>query len=333
MRHFLQTQHFTRSELQDMLDLMKVLKDARRANALPPLFAGKTVGMIFEQPSTRTRVSFEAAATLLGGHAQFLSPNDIHLCSKESLDDTARVLARMVDIVMARVAEHTTVAGLAKMSTVPVINGLCDWLHPTQMLADVFTMYEHLPEGKKLDDLKVAFVGDATNVSNESAMICCKFGMDYLHVSPKQYFYKDHIVDLIEGNCKEYGGTFRMTEDVSELKGYDIIVADQLYWIGQEHELDDRKAAFIPEYVVDQRLMDIAGPQAMFMHCLPANDQLEATREVLDGPRSLIFDEAENRLTAQMALLVYFSHKHIPHPSEQERKSHEDAINAVLERI
>ncbi|MFD2166326.1 ornithine carbamoyltransferase [Thalassotalea euphylliae] len=333
LRHFLKTQDFTRAELTEILDLMKMLKDARRVNAVPPLFAGKTVGMIFEQPSTRTRVSFEAAATILGGHAQFLSPNDIHLGSKESLEDTGRVLSRMVDVIMARVDVHETVAGLAKEASVPVINGLCDWLHPTQMMADIFTMQEHLPEGKQLDDLKVAFIGDATNVSNELAMICTKFGMEYAHVGPKKYHMTEEIVGMVEDNCKEYGGSFVMTDDINAVKGFDILVADSFYWFGQEDEKEERLATFMPEYIVDQRLMDIAGPQAMFMHCLPANDKRETTREVMDGDSSLIFDEAENRLTAQMALLVYFTHQHTKPASEDVAASHKAKIDDFLNAL
>lgn len=333
MRHFLKTQDFTKAELQDILDLMTMLKQARRENAVPQLFAGKTVGMIFEQPSTRTRVSFEAAATILGGHAQFLSPNDIHLGGKENIADTSRVLSRMCDIVMARVDSHKTVADLAKDSTVPVINGLCDWLHPTQMMADIFTMMEHLPEGKQLSDLKVAFSGDATNVSNELALICTKFGMEYLHIGPKKYFINDEIVEMIEENCKESGGSFVMTEDVQAAKGCDILVADSFYWFGQEAEREERLEAFMPNYVVDQRMMDIAGPQCMFMHCLPANDSRETTREVMDGPRSVIFDEAENRLSAQMALLVYFTHKDVQPASEDVKAAHAAKIGDFLAKL
>ena len=333
LRHFLKTQDFTRAELQEILDLMQLLKEARRDNAVPQLFAGKTLGMIFEQPSTRTRVSFEAAATILGGHAQFLSPKDIHLGAKESLADTSRVLSRMVDILMARVDLHSTVAGLAEMASVPVINGLCDIYHPTQMMADVFTMWEHLPEGKTLDDLKVAFIGDATNVSNELALICTKFGMDYLHIGPKKYHIVDALVAQAEANAKASGGTFTMTEDTAAVAGCDILIADSFYWFGQEAEKDERLATFIPDYVVDQAMMDRAGPQAMFMHCLPANDERETTREVMDGPASLIFDEAENRLTAQMALLVYFTHKDIRRPSAEVAKAHADKLDGFLAKL
>lgn len=330
MRHFLKTQDFTKGELQEILDLMLMLKHARKDNAVPQLFKGKSVAMIFEQPSTRTRVSFETAATILGGHALFLSPKDIHLGGKENIADTSRVLSRMVDVMMARVDDHKTVADLAKYATVPVINGLCDWLHPTQMMADVFTMFEHLPAGKKLGDLKVAFVGDATNVASSLMFICTKFGMDYRHIGPQKYQVPQKWIDIAEENCRTYGGKLTVTTDTDAVEGCDILVADSFYWFGQEAEKEDRLNTFMPDYVVDQKLMDKAGPQSRFMHCLPANDQRETTREVLDGDRSMAFDEAENRLTAQMALLVYFTHKDIKPAPQEVVAAHEAKIGAFL---
>ena len=333
LRHLLTTEDYTREELQQMLDLMRLLKDARRDNAVPQLFKGKSVAMIFEQPSTRTRVSFETAATILGGHALFLSPKDIHLGAKENIADTSRVLSRMVDVIMARVDNHKTVADLAQHATVPVINGLCDWLHPTQVLADVFTMMEHLPEGKELSDLKIAFVGDATNLSSSLMFICTKFGMDYRHIGPKKYQPPQKWLDIAEKNCKASGAKLTVTDDTDAVEGCDILVADSFYWFGQEHEKEERLSTFMPKYVVDQKLMDKAGPQAMFMHCLPANDERETTREVMDGDRSMIFDEAENRLSAQMALLVYLTHKNITEPSAEVVEKHARGIDAFLAQI
>ncbi|QBY04920.1 putrescine carbamoyltransferase [Thalassotalea sp. HSM 43] len=333
LRHFLKTQDFTKQELTEILDLMTLLKQARKDNAVPQLFKGKSVAMIFEQPSTRTRVSFETAATILGGHALFLSPKDIHLGGKENIADTSRVLSRMVDIMMARVDDHKTVADLAEHATVPVINGLCDWLHPTQMMADIFTMMEHLPAGKDLSDLSVAFVGDATNVASELMFICTKFGMDYKHIGPAKYQVPQKWIDIAEENCSLSGGTLTITEDTNAVEGCDILVADSFYWFGQEAEKDDRLATFIPEYVVDQRLMDKAGPNTMFMHCLPANDERETTREVMDGDNSLIFDEAENRLTAQMALLVYFTHKHTKPADDAIAADHDAIIGDFLTKL
>ncbi|GMQ45546.1 ornithine carbamoyltransferase [Vibrio sp. 10N] len=333
LRHFLKTQDFSKQELTDILELMAMLKEARRDNAVPQLFKNKTIAMIFEQPSTRTRVSFEAAATLLGGHAQFLSPKDIHLGAKESLEDTGRVLSRMVDIMMARVDSHDTVAGLAKSSTVPVINGLCDWLHPTQIMADLFTIQEHLPEGKQLSDLTVAFVGDATNVASSLMFACTRFGADYKHIGPKQYCPPQEWIDIALDNCESSGSKLTVTDDISAVEGCDILVADSFYWFGQEAEKEARLSAFMPNYVVTKELLDRAGPNAMFMHCLPANDQRECTREVMECERSVIFDEAENRLTAQMALLVYFTYKHTKQPSAETVKRHEERVNAFLAKI
>ena len=269
LRHLLTTEDYTREELLDILKLMRLLKDARKDNAVPQLFKGKSVAMIFEQPSTRTRVSFETAATILGGHALFLSPKDIHLGAKENIADTSRVLSRMVDVIMARVDTHKTVADLAKYSTVPVINGLCDWLHPTQVLADVFTMMEHLPEGKELSDLKIAFVGDATNLSSSLMFICTKFGMDYRHIGPKKYQPPQKWLDIANKNCKASGGKLTVTDDTDAVEGCDILVADSFYWFGQEQEKEERLSTFMPKYVVDQKLMDKAGLQAMFI-ALPA---------------------------------------------------------------
>lgn len=333
LKHFLKTQDYTRKDLENILELMSLLKEARKANAVPQLFKGKSVAMIFEQPSTRTRVSFETAATILGGHGLFLSPKDIHLGAKESLADTGRVLSRMCDVILARVDDHKTVAGLAEHASVPVINGLCDWLHPTQMMADLFTMMEHLPEGKKMDDLTVAFVGDATNVCSDLMFCCTKFGMHFKHIGPKKYQAPQLWQDIAKENCEIYGGRLTVTDDTNEVEGCDILVADSFYWFGQEAEKEERLAAFIPNYVITEELMAKAGESAMFMHCLPANDQRECTREVMDGPRSVIFDEAENRLTAQMALLVYLTHKNIPVPTEETLAFHQDRIETFLSRF
>ncbi|WP_028865871.1 putrescine carbamoyltransferase [Psychromonas aquimarina] len=333
LRHFLKTQDFTKKELSDILKLMAMLKQARKDNAVPQLFKGKSVAMIFEQPSTRTRVSFETAATLLGGHALFLSPKDIHLGAKESLEDTARVLSRMVDIIMARVDDHSTVAGLAQYASVPVVNGLCDWLHPTQIMADLFTMQEHLPENKKLSDLTVAFVGDATNVTSSLMFACTKFGMTFKHICPDRFKAPQEWINIALENCEYSGGELVITDDTAQVEGCDIVVADSFYWFGQEDEKEIRLSTFIPDYVVSEDLMAKAGADAMFMHCLPANDQRECSREVMESANSIIFDEAENRLTAQMAILAYFTYKHNTVPSAETVAAHKNKIEGFLNSL
>lgn len=333
MRHMISMKDFTTKEMDDMMELMAMLKEARKDNAVPPLFKDKSVGMIFEAGSTRTRVSFEVAATLLGGHGLFLSPRDIHLGAKESIDDTARVLSRMCDIVMARTNDPETIDALCKMSTVPVINGLDTRYHPTQMLADLFTIKEHIKDGRQLSDLTLAFMGDATDVCRSLLLTCTKYGMNFKQIGPKKYQMEQEWLDIADVFCKETGASYEITDDLEAIKDCDVVYGDSFYWVTQYDEKDERLAAFMPDYVITEELMAKAKPGAMLLHCLPANDQEEVTREALEGEYSVAFDEAENRLTAQMAILVYFTHKYITHPTEEVKKLHSDKINNFLETL
>ena len=333
LTHMISMQDFSRKEMDDMMELMDMLKQARKDNAVPQLFKGKSVAMIFEAGSTRTRVSFETAATILGGHALFLSPRDIHLGGKESIDDTARVLSRMCDMVMARTNEPETIDALTKMSTVPVINGLDTRYHPTQMLADFYTIKEHMPEGKKLSDLTLAFMGDATDVCRSLLLTCTKYGMKFKQIGPVKYQMQQKWLDQADKNCAVSGGSYEITDDTSKVSECDIIYGDSFYWTTQYDEKDERLAAFMPDYVITEELMARAKPGALLLHCLPANDKEEVTREALEGEYSVAFDEAENRLTAQMAILVYFTHKHINEPDAATLKKHEDKINNFLKTL
>lgn len=333
LRHMVTMNDFSREEMDQMLKLMDMLKEARKDNAVPHLFKDKSLAMIFEAGSTRTRVSFETAASLLGGHALFLSPRDIHLGSKESIDDTARVLSRMCDIIMARTNSGETTKALTRMSTVPVINGLDTVYHPTQMLADIFTMKEHMPEGKELSDLTVAFMGDATDVCRSLLLTCTKYGIDFKQIGPKKYQLEKEWLELADENCTETGAEYEITSDVSKVSECDVIYGDSFYWTTQLDEKEERLEAFMPEYVITKELMNNAAPGAILMHCLPANDKEEVTREALEGPRSVAFDQAENRLTAQMAILVYFTHKDIKVPNENTIKKHDSKIRDFLKEI
>ncbi|MCG8452676.1 MAG: ornithine carbamoyltransferase [Spirochaetales bacterium] len=333
MRHFISMKDFSKQEMDDMMELMSMLKEARKDNAIPQLFKGKSVAMIFEAGSTRTRVSFETAATMLGGHALFLSPKDIHLGAKESIDDTARVLSRMCDVIMARTNEPETVDALAKMSTVPVINGLDTRFHPTQMLADFYTIKEHLTPGKKLTDLTLAFMGDATDVCRSLLLTCCKYGMNFKQIGPVKYQMEQEWLDLADTLCAESGATYEITEDVSKVSECDVIYGDSFYWTTQMDEKEERLAAFMPNYVITEELMSKAKPGAMLLHCLPANDKEEVTRGALEGEYSVAFDEAENRLTAQMALLVYFTRKFVKEPTEETRVRHQERIEGFLNQL
>ncbi len=333
MEHMVSMKDFSVEEMDRMMELMSYLKEARKDNAIPQLFKGKSVGMIFEAGSTRTRVSFEVAATLLGGHALFLSPKDIHLGGKESIDDTSRVLSRMCDIIMARTNSPETLDGLLEMSTVPVINGLDTRFHPTQMLADLYTIKEHITDGRTLSDLTLAFMGDATDVCRSLMLTCAKYGMGFKQIGPKKYHMEQEWIDMAEEFCVESGGRIEITDDVEKIRECDVVYGDSFYWVTQMDEKEERLAAFMPDYVITEELMAKAKPGAMLLHCLPANDKEEVTRGALESEYSVAFDEAENRLTAQMAILVYFTHKHIQAPSEDVVKKHEERIGDFLKTL
>ncbi len=333
MEHMVSMKDFSVAEMDKMMELMTYLKQARKDNAIPQLFKGKSVGMIFEAGSTRTRVSFEVAATLLGGHALFLSPKDIHLGGKESIDDTSRVLSRMCDIIMARTNSPETLDGLLEMSTVPVINGLDTRFHPTQMLADLFTIREHITDGRTLSDMTLAFMGDATDVCRSLMLTCAKYGMGFKQIGPKKYQMEQEWVDMALEFCEESGGHIEITDDVEKIRDCDVVYGDSFYWVTQMDEKEERLNAFMPDYVITEELMEKAKPGAMLLHCLPANDKEEVTRGALESEYSVAFDEAENRLTAQMAILVYFTHKHINVPTEQTIKHHEEKIANFLKTL
>ena len=333
LEHMVSMKDFSVEEMDNMMELMTHLKQARKDNAIPPLFKGKSVGMIFEAGSTRTRVSFEVAATLLGGHALFLSPKDIHLGGKESIDDTSRVLSRMCDIIMARTNSPETLDGLLEMSTVPVINGLDTRFHPTQMLADLYTIREHITDGRKLSDLTLAFMGDATDVCRSLMLTCAKYGMGFKQIGPKKYHMEQEWIDMALNFCEESGGTIEITDDVERISDCDVVYGDSFYWVTQMDEKEERLVAFMPNYVITEELMAKARPGAMLLHCLPANDKEEVTRGALESEYSVAFDEAENRLTAQMAILVYFTHKDAVIPTPETVKHHEEKISSFLSTL
>ncbi|MET3665757.1 putrescine carbamoyltransferase [Caulobacter sp. 1776] len=331
MRHFIDTQDFSKAELVWLMDLIGLLKTADREGALPPLLAGASLGMIFEEPSTRTRISFEVAMTKLGGHALYLKPGEIHLGVRESIKDSARVISRMVDAIEARTLKHATVTELARYASVPVINGLTDYNHPTQVLCDLFTMREHRPPGKALEALKVAFIGDATNVCSSLMMICTQIGMEFVHCAPPRYQAPDAWQSVARANCAQSGGRFWTTDDpVAAVAGADFVYTDLWWWIGQEAEIPDRTAAFMPAYQITAALLDKASPHAKFMHCLPASRGVEVTDAVMDGPRSIIYDQAENRLHAEKAILVAFVRPHLKIPSARRSAQYAHALGAFL---
>ena len=330
--HFLDVNDHSREEIEDLLELTAMLKQADRDGHVPPLLAGKSLAMIFEEPSTRTRVSFEVAMTKLGGHALYLKPGEIHLGVRESLADTARVLARMVDVIMARTLEHETITELAAWSDVPVINGLTDYNHPTQAICDVFTMGEHLPDGKRLQDCTVVFVGDATNVCSSTMHITTKLGMHFVHAGPEPYQSPDAWVRQAEANVADAGsGSVRVTADVEDaVAEADFVYTDLWWWVDQEDEIPARRAAFMPRYQVNDMLMNKAPTHAKFMHCLPASRGVEVTDAVADSARSVIFDQAENRLHAEKAILAWVTARHVTTPDPALAAWHDGRVRSFL---
>ncbi len=299
-RDFICLQHFTPEEIKYMLKVAKELKDETKAGIPHPILQGKNLAMIFTKSSTRTRVAFEAGMLQLGGHALFLSNRDIQIGRGEPIKDTARVLSRMVDGIMIRTHSHQDVLELAKYSNVPVINGLSDLLHPTQVLADLLTIQEHK---KRLEGLKLTYIGDGNNMAH-SLMFAGKMGMQVVISSPAGYKPNSGIVALAQADAVKGGGCIEWVEDPLEAaKGADVLYTDVWASMGQEEEAAIRMKDFMG-YQIDSDTLKLAKPEAIVMHCLPAHRGEEITEEVLEGPHSVVFDEAENRLHAHKAIMA-----------------------------
>ena len=317
-RNFLKLKDFTPEEILYMVDLAAELKDKKKKGIAHDALTGKNIALIFEKTSTRTRCSFEVAAHDLGMHVTYLDPSGSQIGKKESIADTARVLGRMFDGIEYRGFGQDIVEELAEYAGVPVWNGLTNEFHPTQMLADVLTIREHLG---RIKGVKLAYMGDARyNMGNSLMVTCAKLGMDFVACTSKKYFPEQELVDYCKKVAAENGGSITLSEDIEAVKDADVIYTDVWVSMGEPDEIWEERLKDLMPYQVNKKLMDIAGEQAIFMHCLPAFhdlktkigkqvyekfgfSELEVTDEVFESEKSVVFDEAENRMHTIKAVM------------------------------
>ncbi len=301
MRHCLTLKDFSKEEILEIVELGLQIKSELKAGQKKPYMERQTLGMIFEKSSTRTRVSFETGIYQLGGVGLFLSSNDIQLGRGEPMKDTARVISRMVDMVMIRTFSQSKLEEFAKYSNVPVINGLTDEYHPVQLLTDYMTMIEH---GKSNNPV-VAYVGDGNNMTHSWLMLASKLGFELRVATPKGYEVDAQILKDAQKFAKQSGAKIVITNDPTEaVRDADVVTTDTWVSMGQEEEKAQRIADF-KGFMVDELLMALAKDDAIFLHCLPAYRDLEVSESVFEGEQSVVFDEAENRLHAQKGLMVW----------------------------
>jgi ornithine carbamoyltransferase len=292
-------QDLSRDDIHSLISKASVYKKNKFLSET--LLKGKTLGLIFQKPSTRTRVSFEIGMMQLGGNTIYLNSNDLQLSRGESIADTARTLSLYVDCLVARVFSHLDVENLALYSKVPVINGLSDLYHPCQAMADLMTISEH--KGR-LAGLKLAWVGDGNNVFNDLLIACAKTGIFVAAAFPRGYEPSSFILGLAEAASSPNSPAFKITNEPKEAAvDADIIATDTFISIGTEDERDTRRKIFLPKFQINSALMKLTKPDSIFMHCLPAKRGEEVTDQVLDGTSSVVWDEAENRLHIQKAIL------------------------------
>jgi ornithine carbamoyltransferase len=301
MRDLISLAELTPTDMEHILDVAVDLKREFLAGGNKPILAGKALGMIFQKQSLRTRVSFEMAMQHLGGHALYIAPDEIGLGKRETVPDVARVLSRFVDIIMARVYEHSIIEQLAAYSRVPVINGLSDYTHPCQALADLLTIQE---KKGKLKGITLAYVGDGNNVAASLAFACALTGMHFVCVTPQKYELPVEVVQKARKLAEKTSATIRVTYDLADgFRNADAVYTDVWTSMGQEAEKEQRMRVF-PPYQLNAAALRLAKPDAIVLHCLPAHRGEEISDDVIESPQSVVFDEAENRLHAQKAVIA-----------------------------
>jgi ornithine carbamoyltransferase len=302
LRHLITVQDLTPDEIWKLFELAKKLKDYQKGNRPHRLLEGKSLAMIFQKPSTRTRVSFEVAMTQLGGHGLYLSSSDLQISRGESIKDTARTLSRYVDGIVARVFDHRDIRELAKNSSVPVINGLSNSFHPCQALTDLFTIWE---KRGNLENLTISFVGDGdNNVTNSLLLLCARLGINLKIGCPEKYKTCQKILDLAKNDILKNKGKIEILSNPREtVKDAEVIYTD--VWVSMDREDEKERIEALSPFQVNKNLLSFAKRNTMVMHCLPAHRGQEIIDEIIDGPNSIVFDQAENRLHTQKAILTF----------------------------
>ena len=300
-KHFLHLTDYSNSQIWELLHIAKDLKAKFHNKDIFKPFEGKSLAMIFAKPSARTRVSFETGFEWMGGHALFLGPNDIGIGKREAIKDISRVFSRYNDIIMARLFDHKHIIELSNHSDVPVINGLTDYNHPCQILADILTIWEHKGD---LENLNICYMGDGNNIVNSWLQLATRIPMNFVCCSPKGF---DPDMKTVEMVIDTGLSSFKLSHDpVSAVKDADVIYTDVWASMGQKEEAAEREKVFAP-YQVNEILINSTGKDTLFMHCLPAERGREVTDEVMESKNSIVFDQAENRMHAQNAIMVYLS--------------------------
>jgi len=303
VKHFIHISDYSKEELGDILELSKIVKSKFHKREDHKIFHNKSLAMIFAKPSARTRVSFETGFEWMGGHALFLGPNDIGIGKREAIKDISRVLSRYNDIIMARLFDHEHILELAEHSTVPIVNGLTDYNHPCQIMADIFTVWEHL---EYIDNSKIVYIGDGNNIVHSWLHLSMRFPLDFVCCCPVGY---EPDAELVKRANESGVSKITITNDpVSAVNGADVIYTDVWASMGHKEEAEERKRVF-KNFQVNEKLMSLTGKETLFMHCLPAERDREVTDEVMESVNSIVFDQAENRMHVQNAIMIMLSEK------------------------
>ena len=298
-KHFLHIADYSKDELWDILHLAKEIKTRFHNREKYKPFKDQSLAMVFAKPSARTRVSFETGFTWMGGHALFLGPNDIGIGKREAIKDISRLFSRYNDLIMARLFDHDHILELAEHASIPVINGLTDYNHPCQIMADILTIWEH---HGNLDDLKITYMGDGNNIVHSWLQLASKFSMHFVCCGPAGFEPDEKTANMVD----ESGiSKFELSHNPkSAVEGADVIYTDVWASMGQKEEAQEREKIFA-DYLVNEALMDSTGKNTLFMHCLPAERGREVTDDVMEAPYSIVFDQAENRMHMQNAIMVH----------------------------